>query len=85
MGPHSAHRHMKQLHHTAEEILQEIPAFTPKSEKVVPLIIKAIDRGDDSMSITDFALAVTKIVKDEYGSHLYDDFKKIVKIKLKIG
>ena len=76
---------MKKLHQTAEEILQEIPAFTPKSEKVVPLIIKAIDRVDDSMSITDFALAVTKIVKDEYGSHLYDDFKKIVKIKLKKG
>ena len=76
---------MKKLHQTAEEILQEIPAFTPKSEKVVPLIIKAIDRVDDSMSITDFALAVTKTVKDEYGSHLYDDFKKIVKIKLKKG
>ncbi len=76
---------MPKLHQTAEEILQEIPAFTPKSEKVVPLIIKAIDRVDDSMSITDFALAVTKIVKDEYGSHLYDDFKKIVKIKLKKG
>ena len=85
MGPHSAHRHMKSINQTAEEILQEIPAFTPKSEKVVPLIIKAIDRVDDSMSITDFALAVTKIVKDEYGSHLYDDFKKIVKIKLKKG
>ena len=76
---------MKLLHDSEEEILQEVPAFTPKSEKVVPLIIKAIDRVDDSMSITDFALAVTKIVKDEYGSHLYDDFKKIVKIKLKKG
>ena len=76
---------MKSINQTAEEILQEIPAFTPKSEKVVPLILKAIDRVDDSMSITDFALAVTKIVKDEYGSHLYDDFKKIVKIKLKKG
>ena len=85
MGPHSAHKHMKSINQTAEEILQEIPAFTPKSEKVVPLILKAIDRVDDSMSITDFALAVTKIVKDEYGSHLYDDFKKIVKIKLKKG
>lgn len=74
---------MKQLHQTAEEVLSEIPAFTPKSQKLVPFINKAIDRVDDSLSITDFALAVTTIVKDEYGSHLYEDFKKIVKIKLK--
>lgn len=74
---------MKQLHQTAEEILSEIPAFTPKSSKLVPFINKAIDRVDDSLSITDFALAVTQIVKDEYGSHLYEDFKKIVKIRLK--
>ena len=59
--------------------------FTPKSEKVIPHILKAIDKVDDSMSITDFALAVTKIVQNEYGSHLYDDFKQIVKIKLKKG
>jgi len=74
---------MKRLHQTAEEVLSEIPSFTPKSQKLVPFINKAIDRVDDSLSITDFALAVTTIVRDEYGSHLYEDFKKIVKIKLK--
>ena len=76
---------VKKLEETAEEILSEIPQFTPKSEKVIPHILKAIDKVDDSMSITDFALAVTKIVQNEYGSHLYDDFKQIVKIKLKKG
>lgn len=73
---------MKKLEEAAEEVLSEIPQFTSKSEKVIPHILKAIDRVDDSMSITDFALAVTKIVEQEYGSHLYADFFKIVKIKM---
>ena len=74
---------MKSLKQTASEVLLEIPAFTPKSDKLIPFINKAISRVDDELSITDFALAVTKIVEQEYGSHLYADFLKIVKIKLK--
>ena len=46
-------------------------------------MLKAIDKVDDSLSIKDFALAVTSIVINEYGSHLYDDFKSIVRVKLK--
>ena len=72
----------KTLKETSAEVLSEIPKFTPKSEKVIPFIMKAIDRVDDELSITDFALAVTKIVETEYGSHLYPDFFKIVKIKM---
>mgnify|MGYP003962089377 CR=1 FL=1 len=53
-----------------------------KSDKLVGLINKDIDRVDDSLSITDFALAVSKIVVDEYGSHLYDKFIKIIKKEL---
>tara|TARA_B100000953_G_C17798652_1_gene351380 strand:- start:273 stop:506 length:234 start_codon:yes stop_codon:yes gene_type:complete len=73
---------MKKLEEAAEEVLSEIPMFTSKSEKVIPFILKGIDKVDDSLSITDFALAVTKIVEQEYGSHLYADFFKIVKIKM---
>mgnify|MGYP001277764629 CR=1 FL=1 len=82
MGPHTPHRQMKKLEEVAEEVLSEIPMFTPKSDKLVPFINKAIDKVDDSLSITDFALAVTKIVEQEYGSHLYADFFKIVKVKM---
>jgi hypothetical protein len=73
---------MKTLKQTASEVLLEIPAFTPKSDKLIPFINKAIGRVDDDLSITDFALAVTKIVETEYGSHNYEKFVKIVKLKL---
>ena len=74
---------MKQLHETAEEILSEIAVSTPKSAKLVPFINKAIDKVDEDLSIKDFAIAVTSIVINEYGSHLYDEFKNIVRVKLK--
>ena len=73
---------MKSLKQTSAEVISEIPKFTPKSDKVIPFMMKAIDRVDDDLSITDFALAVTKIVETEYGSHTYDKFVKIVKSKL---
>ena len=74
---------MKKLEEAAEEILSEIAVSTPKSEKVKTAMLKAIDRIDEDLGIKDFALAVTSIVINEYGSHLYDDFKSIVKVKLK--
>tara|TARA_Y100001949_G_C15714981_1_gene212580 strand:+ start:211 stop:441 length:231 start_codon:yes stop_codon:yes gene_type:complete len=74
---------MKQLHETAEEILSEIAVSTPKSAKLVPFMLKAIDKVDEDLSIKDFAIAVTSIVTNEYGSHLFDEFKNIVRIKLK--
>jgi len=73
---------MKSLKQTASEVLLEIPAFTPKSDKLIPFINKAISRVDDDLGIKDFALAVTKIVETEYGSHNYAEFVKIVKLKL---
>ena len=74
---------MKKLEEAAEEILSEIAISTPKSEKAKTFMLKAIDKVDEDLSIKDFALAVTSIVINEYGSHLYDDFKSIVKVKLK--
>tara|TARA_B100001245_G_C22785631_1_gene379179 strand:- start:524 stop:754 length:231 start_codon:yes stop_codon:yes gene_type:complete len=74
---------MKTLKDTCEEILSEIAISTPKSEKAKTFMLKAIDKVDEDLSIKDFALAVTSIVINEYGSHLYDDFKSIVKVKLK--
>ena len=73
---------MKTLKQTASEGLLEIPAFTPKSDKLVARINKQIDKVDEDLGITDFALAVTKIVETEYGSQNYAEFVKIVKLKL---
>jgi len=46
------------------------------------LINKSIGKVDDSLSITDFALAVSKVVKEDYGSHLQDKFIKMLKSEL---
>ena len=53
-----------------------------KSDKLYVLINKSIGKVDDSLSITDFALAVSKVVKEDYGSHLQDKFIKVVKSEL---
>ena len=74
---------MKTLKETASEVLSEIAVSTPKSAKLVPFINKAIGRVDDDLSIKDFALAVTSIVINEYGSQNYDEFKNIIRVKLK--
>ena len=55
---------------------------SPKSDKLYVLINKSIGKVDDSLSITDFALAVSKVVKEDYGSHLHDKFIKIIKNEL---
>jgi len=55
---------------------------SPKSDKLYVLISKSIGKVDDSLSITDFALAVSKVVKEDYGSHLQDKFIKKLKSEL---
>ena len=64
--------------------LKEVLSESSKSDRLYSMINKDIDRVDDSLSITDFALAVSKIVVDEYGSHLYDKFIKIIKKELSL-
>ena len=55
---------------------------SPKSDKLYVLISKSIGKVDDSLSITDFALSVSKVVKEDFGSHLQDKFIKIIKNEL---
>ena len=50
-----------------------------KSDELAKNIDKAMMKIDDSMSVEDFALATAKILKDEYGSHNYNSFIKILK------
>lgn len=40
-----------------------------KSDKLVPLFVKAIEKVDESLSYTDLAAAVAKILNEEYGAH----------------
>jgi hypothetical protein len=54
-----------------------------KSEKLASLINNVIDKVDSSLSYKDFAMAVGKILKDEYGSHLYSSFVQELNKELK--
>lgn len=59
-----------------------IPSFelfeSKESDALAIQIDKAIEKIDDSMSYADFALAVGKILKDEYGTHNYKPFMKVL-------
>ena len=54
------------------------------SDALAKEINKAMIKIDDSMSYTDFALAVGKILKDEYGSHNFGPFMKVLQKDLGI-
>lgn len=41
-------------------------------------INSSINKIDDSMSYEYFALAVSKVLKEEYGSHLFSRFIKVL-------
>lgn len=45
-----------------------------KSDKLVPLFVKAIEKVDESLSYVDLAAAVAKILNEEYGTHNIQPF-----------
>jgi hypothetical protein len=47
-----------------------------KADKLVPLMVKAIEKVDSSLSYVDLAIAVANIIKDEYGDHNIAPFMK---------
>ena len=70
--------------------MKSIPTYnkfvleSKESIKLADEINKSIEKIDDSMSYTDFALAVAKILKDEYGSHNFGNFMKVLHKELGI-
>lgn len=62
--------------------LQEINE-SKESDKLSKEILKSIMKIDDSMSYKDFATAVAKILKDEYGTHNFEPFLEHLKKELK--
>lgn len=59
------------------------PTQAREVTELAPKINDAILSVDDNMSYIHFAQAVAKVVRDEYGSHLYDKFAKELISKLK--
>jgi len=49
-----------------------------ESDALAKAIDKAMIKIDDSMSYKDFALAVGKILKEEYGSHNFEGFMEVL-------
>jgi len=62
--------------------LKDIIKESTQSDQLSSDINRAIARIDDSMSYVDFAHAVAKVLKDEYGSHNYEPFIKELRKKL---
>ena len=48
------------------------------SDALAKGINKAIIKIDDSMSYKDFALAVGKVLRDDYGKHTFDMFMEVL-------
>ena len=80
-----------------EEIKQKIEAVvketmekydyiveSKESDALANAINKSMIKIDDSMSYKDFALAVGKILKDEYGSHNFGPFMEVLHKDLEI-
>lgn len=62
-----------------ENHIPEFNVFESKdSDALAKGINKAIIKIDDSMSYTDFALAVGKILRDDYGKHTFDGFMEVL-------
>ena len=57
-----------------EEFINE----TSQSDKLATEINKSMLKIDSSMSYEDFAIAVAKILVDEYGEHNYAPFMKVL-------
>jgi hypothetical protein len=55
-----------------------------QSDKLSTEINKAMVKIDDSMSYVDFASAVAKVLRDEYGSHNYEPFMEVLHKELGI-
>lgn len=49
-----------------------------ESDALAKAIDKAMIKIDDSMSYKDFALAVGKILKEEYGKHTFEGFMEVL-------
>lgn len=57
-----------------EQFISENKVDFKKIEKLKNEINTAIDKIDANMPISDFAIAIAQLIKDEYGVHNYEAF-----------
>ena len=73
----------KRLFSEAKRIFLSKMDESKQSDELAIAINTAIEKIDDSMSYVDFAQAVGKVIRDEYGTHLYKEFEKEINKSLK--
>ena len=61
-----------------EDFIKENLNESKESDKLATEINKSMLKIDDSMSYENFAIAVAKILVDEYGEHNYAPFMKVL-------
>ncbi len=54
--------------------IKQILKESSDSDKLAKLISKSIETVDDSLAAKTFAIAVAKVLEDDYGTHNYKDF-----------
>ena len=64
------------------QLLQEAGLLESVADQAAKAIDAAIASVDESLSYKDFALAVAKILKDEYGAHNFDKFMEVLHTEL---
>jgi hypothetical protein len=75
-------KHLKTFESFSKQRLENL-SESADSQKLAPMISKAIIDIDDSMSYVDFAQAVAQVLKDDYGKHNYEGFIAELKKNLK--
>jgi len=66
------------------KVLKQFMNESKESDLLAKEIDKAIVKIDDSLSYKDFALAVAKVLKDEYGTHNFAPFMEVLHKELGI-
>lgn len=64
------------------QLLQEAGLLESVADQAAKAIDAAIESVDESLSYKDFAIAVAKILKNEYGAHNFDKFMEVLHAEL---
>ena len=67
-----------------QQYLTEAGLYENKAAEAAKAMDDAIASVDESLSYSDFALAIASILKDEYGSHNFNPFMKVLHAELGI-
>ena len=67
------------------QYLKEANLYESKADLAAKAMDQAIAGVDESLSYKDFALAVGKILKDEYGAHNFGPFMEVLHAELGIN